>query len=580
MVIYQVSYTHPNRQYIDFQASFPNGGESHMDLQLPAWRPGRYELGNFAKLIRSWKAFDEHGQELAHEKITKDLWRVASNSAQSVTIRYDFYAAVLNAGSTWLHEDQLYINPVNCFFYLPDNQSIPYRIELDLPDDYDIACGLSQPEKHVLLAEDVQQLMDCPLIASNSLQRWTYRVEEVDYHIWIQGEVHLNIERFINDHRLFTESQIEAFGSIPCEEYHFLYLFPAFRARHGVEHQNSTVIAMGPSETLADENVYRELIGISCHELYHTWNIKNIRPKEMMPYDFSKENYSRLGYVAEGVTTYYGDQYLHRCGVFDDVEYFNRLATTIERHLHNPARFNLSVAESSFDTWLDGYEPGVPGRKVSIYNEGSLTALITDLWILNSTSGERSLDDVMNIMYTEFGQKGIGYSEAEYREVCNRVSGDPVDPIFNGLMYGTEDYIPWLERCLAFVGLKIAEGRNPDCLARECGIVADAKGKVLAIYPDSSADQKGVTLGDVIKSINGQNLEEVDRKNLEKIDLIGVLRHGAELDFHFSERGDWYPKIKVELDPEMSESQSELYACWWRKLRMAVENFESGGKST
>ena len=52
---------------------------------------------------------------------------------------------------------------------------------------------------------------------------------------------------------------------------------------------------------------YEDLLGVCSHELYHTWNIKAIRPKEMLPYNYTKENYFRTGFVAEGVTTYMGD---------------------------------------------------------------------------------------------------------------------------------------------------------------------------------------------------------------------------------------------------------------------------------
>ena len=42
---------------------------------------------------------------------------------------------------------------------------------------------------------------------------------------------------------------------------------------------------------------YNEFLGVSSHELYHVWNVKSIRPKDMHPYDFSRENYTQLGYV-------------------------------------------------------------------------------------------------------------------------------------------------------------------------------------------------------------------------------------------------------------------------------------------
>ena len=565
MIRYKVSYTSPHRQYINFEASFPCKGKSQVSLQLPAWRPGRYELGNFAKLIRSWAAFDEQGNSLAFAKITKDLWQIETNGSNEVTIKYDFYANVLNAGSTWLDEEQLYVNPVNCFFYLPDNQDLGYEIELSIPDDYQVACGMDSPRKNILIAKDVQELMDCPFIASASIQRWTYKVKEVDYHIWTQGEIHFDIDRFVREHEAFTISQIAAFGSIPCAEYHFLYQFPAFKSRHGVEHQNSTVITMGPAAILTEEKVYRELLGISCHELYHTWNIKSIRPADMMPYDFSKENYSRLGYVAEGVTTYYGDQFLHRCGAFDDEEFFGRMATTIERHLHNPARFNLSVAESSFDTWLDGYVPGIPGRKVSIYNEGSLTALITDLWILSTTDGAKSLDDVMNILYHEKGLTQTGYNEEEYRAICNTVAANPVDEIFEALIYGVEDYIPWLDRMLATIGLTIGIDSNPDALMREAGVRVDKKGAVTAIYPNSPGDHGGIALGDVVESVNDQKLEDFNRDGEETISSIEFDRHGVSKKLPIAFDRNFYPKVNVAFDLNRTEEQTSLYNSWCRK---------------
>ena len=127
--------------------------------------------------------------------------------------------------------------------------------------------------------------------------------------------------------------------------------------------------------------LYSELLGVSSHELYHAWNIKTIRPKAMHPYRFREENYSRLGYIYEGVTTYMGDLYLLKSGVFTLSEYLKELEQQFQRHFDNPARFYTSVGDSSFDTWLDGYISGAPGRKLSIYVEGCLLAFVTDFMI-------------------------------------------------------------------------------------------------------------------------------------------------------------------------------------------------------
>ena len=82
---------------------------------------------------------------------------------------------------------------------------------------------------------------------------------------------------------------------------------------------------MGPAADFQQDHLFKDLLGISCHELFHTWNVKSIRPVEMMPYDFTRENYNRSGFVTEGVTTYYGDYLLLRTGSFTNEYWFELL---------------------------------------------------------------------------------------------------------------------------------------------------------------------------------------------------------------------------------------------------------------
>src|SRR5437762_8327636 len=165
------------------------------------------------------------------------------------------------------------------------------------------------------------------------------------------------------------------------------------------------------------EEFYVDFIGVVSHELFHVWNVKTIRPAEMTPYDYTKENYSRLGFVYEGVTTYYGDLFLVRSGVYSISQFFAELNVRIQKHFDNYGRFNLSVADSSFDTWLDGYTPGIPNRKTSIYDEGCLIALMTDLLIRRYTQNKKSLDDVMKTLYFDFAKLHHGYAEHDYTKV-------------------------------------------------------------------------------------------------------------------------------------------------------------------
>lgn len=503
MIQYKLSIENSHRHFIQIEAIFPCD-KIRTQLQLPSWRPGRYELGNFAKNIRSFSASDINGKKLPFKKLNKDLWEIESEGLNFLKLNYEFYADVLNAGSTFLDEQILYVNPVNCFFYSPDLPNEEIKITLEIPETHKVACSLRKGNRnHELLASSVQELMDSPFMASAYLDYFSYTEGNCLFHVWMNGQHRIDKAQMQEEFQAFTKAQIKAFNGIPCDEYHFLFHFLPYKAYHGVEHEKSTVIALGPSSELMEPAFYRELLGVSCHELYHTWNIKNIRPIEMSPYSFERENYSELGYVAEGVTTYFGDQFLLRSDVFSEEEYFQQLSMQVQRHLDNPGRKNLSVAESSFDTWLDGYVPGIPWRKVSIYNEGALCSIICDLRILESTNAAKSLDDVMRRLYEDFGQKGRGYSQADYKNIMEDVSGVSMDDIFNDLIWGTEDYLPYLKNALEWIGCEIQESNSLIFHEANWGIKVDEKNQISSVLPESAADRSGLWYKDEIIAING-----------------------------------------------------------------------------
>ena len=68
---YIVSYKKPNTHYIDIEYIIDALNSDTIQVQLPAWRPGRYELANFAKNVQKWDAFDDNGNVLFSKKSLK-----------------------------------------------------------------------------------------------------------------------------------------------------------------------------------------------------------------------------------------------------------------------------------------------------------------------------------------------------------------------------------------------------------------------------------------------------------------------------------------------------------------------------
>ena len=438
---------------IELTAQFPTA--EAFDAQLAVWRPGRYEVQNFAQFVYRMEACVDGAWSAMH-KTSLHTWHVPENTE---AVRWVFFADSFNAGSTGAADDVLYINPVNCLLYHPQHLDWEYRIELaDVPADWTVATGLHR-DGSTWVARDLQQVMDSPILAGSDLKHRTYESNGVPFHIWVYGINSPDEDRFLQDHQAFTDAQIAHFGSFPAPHYHFLYVLPEREIRHGVEHEDSTVIAQGPSSKCQTNEGYMDLIGIASHELYHAWNVKRIRPSEWTPYDFARTFPSRMGYVAEGVTTYMGDLFLFESGVIDLAGWCREFEKLLDRHVNNSGRLNLSVADSSYDTWLDGYTAGVPGRKGSIYVEGAVLAFLCDVRIMQLTGGEASLQTAMRLLWEQFGEPRIGLTETDYWSVLNEVAGAPdaLDDLRRDFADGTVDSWDSLVAGLEWQGLKLTK---------------------------------------------------------------------------------------------------------------------------
>ena len=562
-IFYTIDCDNAQQHFIKIKVQFPVD-ENKTIIHLPSWRPGRYELGNFAKNIKNFKVFNDQNKAVNFHKINKDSWEISSNETKYIKIEYQYYANELNAGSSYFDEQQLYVNPVNCFLYAEGKEQFPISLELNIPENYTIASSLVQ-ENNFLLAENFDELADSPFICSENLEKQTYSVADTNFHIWFNNQLNIPWERVLTDFRSFTVKQIEDFGEFPVSEYHFLIQSLPYLAYHGVEHLKSTVITLGPSYDLF-ENRYDELLGVSSHELYHVWNVKSIRPKELLPYNFKKENYSELGYIYEGITTYLGDLYLLKSGVFSLENYLKELGAQFQKHFDNPGRFAYSVAQSSYDTWLDGYVPGVPGRKVSIYTEGCLLAFVIDTKIRKATNNKRGIEEVMKRLYYNFAQNNKGYTEKDFIDQLENICGYSFQDFFNDYVHGTTPYETILLEALDFIGLELIQTPSNSYSEANLGMKTVNQSNHLlisAIYPGSPAEMAGLSLGDELIALNTIKLNYDLDSCLNYFDAssktLSFFRNGKLLQLTLPEVNRFfylYHKIhkKVNLTPNQEKA--------------------------
>ena len=564
---YHLKAVQRSRKLLQISVTFPVN-EATTLLHLPSWRPGRYELGNFAKNVLNFSVFNELKKKCDFQKINKDTWEVNTQHTKAITVSYNYYSAELNAGSTYVDDELIYVNPVNCLIYLPQQVENPINLHLTYPEKWQIASPLKQ-ENGLLLAANYQELIDSPFIASPHLQAAQYTVNSVTFTIWINGHEKVEWEELLSDFTNFTQRQFNAFGEFPFESFAFLIFSLPIAAYHGVEHLSSTVITLGPSHSLFNK-LYGELLGISSHELYHAWNVKSIRPVDMQPYKLNQENYSRLGYIYEGVTTYMGDLFLLKSGFFNLETYLEQFSIQVQKHLDNPGRFNYSVAESSFDTWLDGYVSGVPGRKVSIYTEGCLLAFCADVLIRQATNNKSSLDEVMQRLYYDFAIKGLGITQQDYRSALENRAGISFEGFFNQYVEGTNSYERLLIDCLHYLGLELIQRPLASYSASRLGLKTSHKNNRLIItvlYPGSPSEVAGLCLDDQIIAVNDYQItndfDEVLTYLAYSEKQILVARHKKMYLFTLPEVDRYFYQVHViQLTDNRDAKQQKALLSW------------------
>lgn len=408
--------------YIEMKWAIPAGV---LDLFFPFWRPGRYEPGNFVKWSRNFKVIGD-GDSLYVAKIKPNHWRIESNESQTIQVSYEWCIHELNAGSSFLSDTLFYVNPVNLFCFIKQKEMEPIRLTIELKDNWNYAGGLpiqNRDSKIYLEAKNFDHLADSPFFFAPLIHsfQWQMNGTQLNCHsageppkAWSNGDYSSLIQ--------FTEYQIRAMNGLPCSEYHYMFVFTPHRMRHGVEHWNSTMIVMGQGD-VDDDIFYDEVLSISSHELFHTWNVKYCRPMDLLPYDYTQAQYTSTGMITEGITTYYGELMLWRSGVWSWEKMAQCILDWLNVHVNNAGRFSSSLLDSSIDTWVDGYVKGTPGRKVSIYNEGALLAFLTDVFILQSSNGEKSMDDVMLALIANHNINGVGYTLEDYWNTVQSLAG-------------------------------------------------------------------------------------------------------------------------------------------------------------
>ncbi len=561
---YRIQPRQPEAHLFEVACTVADPDPAGQRFALPAWIPGSYLIREFARHVVSIHA-TSRGAAVRLTKTDKHTWRAAACTGP-VTVTAEVYAWDLSVRGAHLDATHGFFNGTSVFLKVLGREDRPCEVEIAPPPGrryaaWRVATSLARSGARpfgfgAYAADDYDELIDHP-VEMGTFVHVGFTAGGAAHEIVITGRQRCDLERLARDLKRVCEQHIRFFsGPPPMDRYVFL-VTALGEGYGGLEHRASTALVCSRDDlpqpgVKAVTESYRTFLGLASHEYFHTWNVKRIKPQAFTPYALDRENYTALLWAFEGITSYYDDLALVRCGLMTPEQYLEALGRSITQLLRTPGRRRQTVAESSWDAWIKYYrqDENAPNAIVSYYGKGSLVALCADLLIRSRTGGRRSLDDVMRALWRRYGKPGIGVPEDGVERIAEEVTGVKLRTFFDRALRSTAD-LP-LESMLAGVGVDLevrpaesaldrggrAAATSAAALAGRATLGARTAGeggdlRLTHVFDGGPAQAAGLAAGDVLAALDGLR---VTPKTIET--LLGRHRPGDTVRVHAFRRDE------------------------------------------
>ena len=500
---FTVSMERPGAHYFHVELRCDGLTGETQDFKLPVWTPGYYMVMDYARNIFRFDARDGAGRPLRWEKTARNAWRVVTGKAETVVLRYDVYAFATSVAESSLDDGQAFISPTSVFLYAAGRLDRQATVTIVPAPGWRISTGLAPVpgRTNTFAATDFDVLYDSPILVGNQ-EILSFDVRGVRHEFVGRNLGTFDRTVFVADLAKMVESAVSLMGEMPYDRYVFIAIGPG---GGGLEHLNSQAITFD-GNGLKDPAEYRKVLRFLSHEYFHHYNVKRIRPVGFGPFDYDREPFTSLLWVSEGLTVYYEDLVLRRNGFHTEEQFLEQLRLVIAGVENSPGRGTMSATEASLDAFSGyfGRNEHQLNTAVSYYDKGCILGVLLDLAIRHESGNRMSLDDAMRALYrTYYKEKKRGFTDREFRDICESVAGAPLPQIFD--VYAATpseiDYRKYFEWAGLDIDLepKVLPGARVGVLAKE----QDGRLVVTRVEPESPASAAGLSLEDEILALDG-----------------------------------------------------------------------------
>ena len=484
---------------------FAVAGPGSVALSLPAWTPGAYEIANFAKNVSNFSA-PRASDSIDWDKLDHDTWRIPVSRAGEVTVRFDFKADSLDTAWSWSKDDFAFFNGTNLFLYPEGQHDFTSTVTVRTMPSWRVATGMklaangaSVPGSWTFTASDYHELVDMPFfvgqfdIDSTTIVGKTFRFASYPSGS-ITASTRADVFRQMGQ---VVPMQAMIFGEVPWDTYTMLHVADesfALGAASGLEHSNSHLDIVSPA-VLGNPI----LPSLYSHEVFHVWNVKNMRPAELVPYRYDRPQPTPLLWISEGVTDYYADLTQVRGKTITPRAFYETTKSKIESIEANPP---VALEDASLSTWI---QP-IDGTGTIYYDKGSVAGLLLDILIRDASDNAGSLDTVMREIYETTYKRGTGFTNEQWWAAVARAAGKSLADFERRYIDGREAF-PY-DSVLPLAGLRLVVDRT---VQPSLGISAspDEEGlRVMQVVVSGPGATAGVQLGDYLLTVGGLDVND------------------------------------------------------------------------
>jgi predicted metalloprotease with PDZ domain len=570
-VSYKLSMPEPHTHYFEVEMTIDQIDQKEIDVKMPVWTPGSYLVREFAQNVDYVLAKDAKGRHLDVEKINKNTWRIAGINSDKITIVYNVYAYDLTVRTSYLDDVHGYITGPSVFFYADGFQQSEHVLKVNPFEEWKMvstALKTISAQNYEFEAQNYDELVDSPIEIGNH-EEFEFTAAGVKHRVAMFGAGNYNVSRLKQDMIKIVEAATDVFGQNPNDEYLFI-VHNLENSSGGLEHTASTTIQV--NRWTYSEEKYSRFLSLVAHEYFHLWLVKRIRPKSLVTYNYDEENYTRLMWLMEGITSYYDELLLQRAGFISAEEYLSQLGNKITQVERQPGGKVQSLSASSFDAWIKAYRSNENSYNstISYYRKGAVIGALLNARIVAATEGEKNLDHLLRYLYKKHFEKSFtGVSEEDVKRALEDICKESFDAFFDNYINGVET--PDYRSIFGEIGIKVSEQEEK---RYSLGIRTDTKGDnvfIQSVIKGGVAYNGGLYAGDELISLNdfritNDNLITLLENHFSKESFeIVVNRDGLMRRIKIDVKPDTEIRYRLEKDSNPSVAEEKQLESFLKK---------------